>query len=89
MDLISFHYGVAINKYFSGESMFHIKPDASKLALIYFCNVLKDNGIEFIDCQVPSAHLQRMGAKIYEKKDFIPMIQKASGVLEIKADVIK
>ncbi|GAX87953.1 leucyl/phenylalanyl-tRNA--protein transferase [Lebetimonas natsushimae] len=81
-ELVGGFYGVAINKYFSGESMFHIKPDASKLALIYFCNVLKENGIEFIDCQVPSAHLQRMGAKIYEKKDFIPMIQKASGVLK-------
>lgn len=81
-ELVGGFYGVAINKYFSGESMFHIKSDASKLALIYFCNVLKENGVEFIDCQVPSAHLQRMGAKIYEKKDFIPMIQKASGVLK-------
>jgi len=80
-ELVGGFYGVAINKYFSGESMFYLKPDASKLALIYFCNVLKENGIEFIDCQVPSAHLQRMGAKIYDKKDFIPMIQKASGIL--------
>ncbi|WP_024791131.1 leucyl/phenylalanyl-tRNA--protein transferase [Lebetimonas sp. JS032] len=82
-ELVGGFYGVAINKYFSGESMFHIKPDASKLALIYFCNFLKDNGIEFIDCQVPSAHLQRMGAKIYEKKEFIPMIQKTSGILNL------
>ncbi|WP_024786974.1 MULTISPECIES: leucyl/phenylalanyl-tRNA--protein transferase [unclassified Lebetimonas] len=82
-ELVGGFYGVAINKYFSGESMFHLKPDASKLALIYFCNVLKENGIKFIDCQVPSAHLQRMGAKIYEKKDFIPMIQKASGFLNL------
>jgi leucyl/phenylalanyl-tRNA--protein transferase len=81
-ELVGGFYGVAINKYFSGESMFHLKPDASKLALIYFCNVLKENGVEFIDCQVPSAHLQRMGAKVYEKKDFIPMIQKASGILK-------
>jgi len=79
-ELVGGFYGVAINKYFSGESMFHLKSDASKLALIYFCNILKENGIEFIDCQVPSAHLLKMGAKIYEKKDFIPLIQQASGI---------
>jgi leucyl/phenylalanyl-tRNA--protein transferase len=77
-ELVGGFYGVAINKYFSGESMFHIKPDASKLALIYFANILKEEGIEYIDCQVPSEHLGRMGGKIYDKKDFIPIIQKAA-----------
>jgi len=81
-ELVGGFYGVAINRYFSGESMFYLKPDASKLALIYFCEILKENNVEFIDCQVPSAHLQTMGAKIYDKKDFIPMIQKASGAGE-------
>jgi len=77
-ELVGGFYGVAINKYFSGESMFHIKPDASKLALIYFCNVLKENGIEYIDCQVPSEHLGRMGGKVYKREEFIPIIQKAA-----------
>ncbi|MEO1958561.1 MAG: leucyl/phenylalanyl-tRNA--protein transferase [Nautiliaceae bacterium] len=81
-ELVGGFYGVAINKYFSGESMFHIKSDASKLALIYFCEVLKENGVEFIDCQVPSEHLASMGGKIYKKDEFIPMIQKASGILK-------
>ncbi len=81
-ELVGGFYGVAINKYFSGESMFHIKPDASKLALIYFCDVLKQNGIEYIDCQVPSEHLKRMGGKVYKKEEFIPIIQKASGIKE-------
>jgi leucyl/phenylalanyl-tRNA--protein transferase len=81
-ELVGGFYGVAINKYFSGESMFHIKSDASKLALIYFCEVLRDNGVEFIDCQVPSEHLASMGGKVYKKEEFIPMIQKASGILK-------
>jgi len=79
-ELVGGFYGVAINKYFSGESMFHLKPDASKLALIYFCDVLKENEIEFIDCQVPSEHLGRMGGKVYKKEEFVPMIWDASGV---------
>ncbi len=82
-ELVGGFYGVAINKYFSGESMFYLKPDASKLALIYFCDVLKENGVEYIDCQVPSEHLGRMGGKIYKKEEFIPIIQKASGFLKV------
>ena len=78
-ELVGGFYGVAINSYFSGESMFHIKSDASKLALIYFCDILKQNGVEFIDCQVPSEHLASMGGKIYKKEEFLPIIQKASG----------
>ena len=58
--------------------MFHIKPDASKLALIYFAEILKQNGVEYIDCQVPSEHLGRMGGKVYKKEEFIPIIQKAA-----------
>ena len=78
-ELVGGFYGVAINKYFSGESMFHLKSDASKLALIFFADLLKQNGVEYIDCQVPSAHLARMGGKIYKKEEFIPIIQEASG----------
>ncbi|NPA10839.1 MAG: leucyl/phenylalanyl-tRNA--protein transferase [Epsilonproteobacteria bacterium] len=81
-ELVGGFYGVAINRYFSGESMFYKKPDASKLALIYFCEVLRDNGIEFIDCQVPSEHLKKMGGRVYPKEEFVPIIQKASGVMK-------
>jgi len=80
--LVGGFYGVAINRYFSGESMFYKKSDASKLALIYFCDILLQNGIEFIDCQVPSEHLASMGGKIYKKKEFIPMIWEATGYKE-------
>jgi len=78
-ELVGGFYGIAINKYFSGESMFHIKNDASKLALIYFCDILHQNGIEYIDCQVPSSHLASMGGKVYKKEEFIPMIWEATG----------
>ena len=81
-ELVGGFYGVAINKYFSGESMFHIKSDASKLALIYFCDILKENGVEYIDCQVPSEHLGRMGGKVYKKEEFIPIIQRATGLIK-------
>ena len=88
-ELVGGFYGVAINRYFSGESMFHIKSDASKLALIYFCDILYQNGIEYIDCQVPSSHLASMGGKVYKKEEFIPIIWEASGYETMKARKLK
>lgn len=76
-ELVGGLYGVGIGKYFSGESMFAAKSDASKLALIYFCDVCVDNGIEWIDCQSGSEHLERMGAIKIPKYEFIPMLETA------------
>jgi len=76
-ELVGGFYGVGIGKYFSGESMFAKKSDASKLALIYFCDLCQDNEIEWIDCQSGSEHLMRMGAEMIPKTKFIPMLEKA------------
>ena len=76
-ELVGGFYGVAIGKYFSGESMFAKKSDASKLALIYFCDLCQENKIEWIDCQSGSEHLIRMGAEIIEKNKYLEMLQIA------------
>jgi leucyl/phenylalanyl-tRNA--protein transferase len=76
-ELVGGFYGVGIGNYFSGESMFAKKSDASKLALIYFCEVCQDNEIEWIDCQSGSEHLERMGAVKIDKTEFIPMLEKS------------
>jgi leucyl/phenylalanyl-tRNA--protein transferase len=76
-ELVGGLYGVGMGKYFSGESMFAKKSDASKLALIYFCDLCQDNGIEWIDCQSGSEHLERMGAEIIPKQQFLEMLEKA------------
>ena len=81
-ELVGGLYGVGIGKYFSGESMFAQKSDASKLALIYFCELCYENGIKWIDCQSGSEHLQRMGAEIIPKTQFLDMLQKAINVRE-------
>jgi len=77
-ELVGGFYGVGIGKYFSGESMFAKKSDASKLALIYFCDVCIDNEIEWIDCQSGSEHLMRMGATKIPKTEFLEKLQKAT-----------
>jgi len=55
--------------------MFAKKSDASKLALIYFCDLCYENGIQWIDCQSGSEHLQRMGATKIPKIEFLDKLK--------------
>ena len=56
-------YGLVIGHVFVGESMFSLRPDTSKLALIELARRLgRDKGHWLIDCQMPTPHLKSMGA---------------------------
>jgi len=68
-------YGVALGQVFFGESMFHLEPNTSKLALITLCKILAKNNYRIIDCQVDSAHLRSMGAKTIPRKRFLELLQ--------------
>lgn len=52
---------------FCGESMFSLLPNASKLALIYLCNL---NKFDLIDCQIESEHLKSMGARLISRERY-------------------
>jgi leucyl/phenylalanyl-tRNA--protein transferase len=64
-------YGVAINGYFSGESMFYRQANASKFALVALANLLKKIDIDFIDCQLLNPFLQDMGAIEISRDSFL------------------
>ena len=64
-------YGLAMGKIFFGESMFHLVPDASKVCLAHLVEVSLSYGIELIDCQVPTNHLQSMGARTIPRNQFL------------------
>ena len=64
-------YGIAIGRMFFAESMFHSRSDASKVALIWLCELLAHNGFGLMDCQVESAHMLRMGAQIMPRSQFV------------------
>ena len=66
-------YGVETNGVFSGESMFSLVSNASKVALIWLCQSGK---YRFIDCQVGTDHLQRMGAEHISREKFIQLLEK-------------
>ncbi len=61
-------YGVVVGKMFCGESMFSKLPNTSKLALIALC---RSGEFELIDCQVYTKHLEKMGAKIISREQFM------------------
>lgn len=60
--LIGGLYGVATGRVFFGESMFSTQPDASKIALAWLARQLHAWGYRYLDGQVGSPHLYRMGA---------------------------
>lgn len=71
-------YGVSVGRMFCGESMFHLRPDASGIALVYLARLVQKLGLLFIDAQQESDHLVRMGARNIPRNDFIAMVKTAS-----------
>ncbi len=68
-------YGVRVGRCFCGESMFHHESDASKVALATLAERLKQEGVELIDCQVPSEHLLRLGARKIPRARFLAFLK--------------
>ncbi|AXH15733.1 leucyl/phenylalanyl-tRNA--protein transferase [Malaciobacter mytili LMG 24559] len=70
-ELVGGGYGLSIGDMFCGESMFAKKSDASKVALYYLVQRLKEKGFSLLDCQTPTEHLQSLGAKCISRDDFL------------------
>lgn len=69
--LIGGLYGVRTGAVFSGESMFHLRPDASKAALVDLCARLLSAGVRLIDTQQPTAHLAAMGQLLVHRAEYL------------------
>ncbi len=61
-ELVGGLYGVAIGRLFFGESMFSLVGNASKAGFVRLVELLRRDGYRLIDCQVYTAHLDRLGA---------------------------
>jgi leucyl/phenylalanyl-tRNA--protein transferase len=61
-NLVGGLYGIAINSFFAGESMFSTASDASKVALVHLVRHLRQQGFLLLDVQFLTAHLARFGA---------------------------
>lgn len=68
-------YGVAVEGSFAGESMFHLRPNASKLALLHLVNHLQARGLGWIDIQVMTPHMAALGAKEIRRDEFLAKLK--------------
>ena len=88
-ELVGGLYGVDACGTFSGESMFSLRSNASKLALLVLIEHLKDRGLDWIDIQMVSPHLEALGAKTVSRADFLAKLkatQRRKLVLFPRAD---
>ena len=79
-ELVGGLYGVSLGRCFFGESMFTKASNASKVAFVTMVRKLEGLKFELIDCQMPSGHLESLGAEGIPRHIFIERLAKA-GVL--------
>lgn len=78
-------YGIAIGRAFFGESMFHLRANASKAAFAWLARNLFTRGFRFIDCQQDTEHMRRFGSTLLPLEKFKTLLGGAIS----KADTSK
>lgn len=73
-ELVGGLYGIRMGKLFFGESMFSKVSNASKYAFISYVQQLKNEGVLLIDCQIYTAHLESLGARMIPRKEFLEIV---------------
>jgi leucyl/phenylalanyl-tRNA--protein transferase len=75
-ELVGGVYGVSLGGAFFGESMFTLRPDASKVAFVRLVRQLADWRFDFLDCQVHTPHLQKLGARAWPREAFLRALRE-------------
>jgi len=73
-ELVGGLYGVDSIGVFTGESMFHRRTDASKLALLRMIEHLRERGATWLDCQVITPHMRALGAREIPRSKFLDLL---------------
>jgi leucyl/phenylalanyl-tRNA--protein transferase len=76
-DLVGGLYGVRINKFFAGESMFHTETDASKVALMHLVQLMTLDGMELLDTQWRTEHLETLGCVAIPREKYLQLLASA------------
>jgi leucyl/phenylalanyl-tRNA--protein transferase len=67
-------YGIDAGGLFTGESMFHLRTDASKLALLHLIELLRERGAKWLDCQIMTPHMRALGAREIPRLQFLDLL---------------
>ena len=69
-------YGISLGRLFFGESKFSLLANASKVALAKLSEKMIEWEFDLIDCQLPSPHLLRLGAREIPRNEFLQLLKK-------------
>ena len=75
-ELVGGLYGLAMGQLFFGESMFSRADNASKFGFVTLVRQLQAWGFVLIDCQMPTDHLESLGARSIPREQFAEYLQK-------------
>lgn len=70
-------YGVRLDGCFSGESMFQIERDASKVALMALVDLMRSSAMTLLDVQWCSEHLASLGAIAIPRSAYLARLAAA------------
>lgn len=74
-ELVGGLYGVDAGGVFCGESMFHLRSNASKFALLHLVEHLKSRGATWLDVQVITPHFEILGATEIDRENFLDKLE--------------
>lgn len=76
-ELVGGLFGITVGGAFTGESMFHHRTDASKVALVRLVEHLRARGFVLLDAQMPTPHLTSLGAVAVTRDAFLDALAAA------------
>lgn len=69
-------YGVRTGGVFSGESMFHVVTDASKVALVDLVSRMSESGLVLLDTQQETEHMASLGQVPVAREDYLQVLRR-------------
>lgn len=78
-ELVGGLYGVSLGAMFFGESMFSLRRDASKVALVHLVARLRAGGYAWLDCQFTTPHLDQFGTLEVPRAEYKKRLAAALG----------
>ena len=78
-ELVGGLYGVSLGGAFFGESMFHTKTNASKVALVHLVHRLRERGYDLLDTQASTSHLRQFGCVELPAAEYLKRLRRALG----------
>ena len=79
-ELVGGLYGIDSGGIFCGESMFHKASNASKLALLFLIDHMRERGSTWLDAQVMTPHMEALGAKEIKRRDFLLKLKETQNL---------